>query len=204
MPALPAQPRTVEAETRRLVFQVSPVPQSGDAAAQARQCLKSFRGAQVVKLRAFVVGAENVEPVRQAIEAEFRKRRQPAPSLSVIVIGALPHADARVLIEAVSIAKSAVNPGGVAFIAQLLARRAHRLAARGLLRSHSLARLAGAGCEARFHAIGTGAPGGRRFDQAGGDVAALPGLASGFGFYPQHALRFLRQVAPTREHLASV
>jgi enamine deaminase RidA (YjgF/YER057c/UK114 family) len=111
-----AQPRVVEAETRRLVFQVSPVPQSGDAAAQARQCLKSFRNAQIVKLRAFVVGSENAEPVKQAIEAEFKKRHQAAPLLSVIVVGALPHAGARVLIEAVALAKNAVNPGGVAFI----------------------------------------------------------------------------------------
>jgi enamine deaminase RidA (YjgF/YER057c/UK114 family) len=110
-----AEPRVVEAETRRLTFQVSPAPQSGDAAEQARQCLRGFSD-PVVKLRAFVVGAENVEPVRRAIEAEFKKRRRPAPLLSVIVIGALPHANARVLIEAVSLAKTEVNPGGVAFI----------------------------------------------------------------------------------------
>ncbi|MCI0392184.1 MAG: hypothetical protein MOB07_25930 [Acidobacteria bacterium] len=115
-PALLAQPRTVEAETQRLVFQVSPAPQSGDVAAQARQCLKGFRGAQLVKLRAFVVGSENAEPVRRAVEDEFKKRRQPAPLLSVIVIGALPDANARVQIEAISLAKSAVNPGGIAFI----------------------------------------------------------------------------------------
>jgi enamine deaminase RidA (YjgF/YER057c/UK114 family) len=110
-----AQPRIVEAETRRLTFHVSPVPQSGDVAEQVRQGLRNF-SASVVKLRAFVVGAENVEPVRQAVEAEFKRRRQSMPLLSIIVIGALPHTNARVMFEAISSAKNTVNPGGLAFV----------------------------------------------------------------------------------------
>jgi enamine deaminase RidA (YjgF/YER057c/UK114 family) len=110
-----AQPRAIEAETRRLVFEVSNVPQAGAVAEQVRQALRGFSGA-VVKLRAFVVGAENVEPVRQAIEAEFKRRRQSMPLLSIIVIGALPHANARLVLEAVSTAGRTVNPGGIAFV----------------------------------------------------------------------------------------
>lgn len=114
-----AQPRVIEAETRQLIFQVSPVPETGDVAEQVRQCLREF-SAPVVKLRAFVVGAENVESVRQAIESEFKQRRQTGPQsvplLSIIVIGALPHPNARVVLEAVSTAKKIVNPGGIAFV----------------------------------------------------------------------------------------
>jgi enamine deaminase RidA (YjgF/YER057c/UK114 family) len=112
---MPAQPRVIEAETRRLTFQVSPVPQNGEMAEQVRQCLRSF-SAPVVKLRAFVVGAENYGPVRQEIEAEFKRRRQPTPSLSIIVVGALPHAHARVVLEVISTAKKTVNPAGIAFV----------------------------------------------------------------------------------------
>lgn len=110
-----AQPRVGEAETARLLFQVSAVPRQGEVAEQVRQCLKGFQ-APVVKLRAFIVGQENAARVRAAIEAEYKKRRQPLPVLSLIVIGALPEADARVVLEAVSMARQTVNPNGIAFI----------------------------------------------------------------------------------------
>ncbi|MFN0119591.1 MAG: Rid family hydrolase, partial [Blastocatellia bacterium] len=110
-----AQPRVIEAETARLIFQTSAVPQTGDVAEQVRLCLKGF-SSPVVALRAFVVGQENAAAVRNAIEAEFKKRRQSLPALSIIIVGALPHEKARVQIEAVSTAKQSVNPNGIAFV----------------------------------------------------------------------------------------
>lgn len=110
-----AQPRVVEAETARLRFQTSSLPQRGDLAAQVRQCLKGV-AFPVVALRAFVVGQEHAATVRQLIEAEFKQRRQPLPALSLIVVGALPHAQARMQIEAISSTNKPVNPHGLAFV----------------------------------------------------------------------------------------
>jgi enamine deaminase RidA (YjgF/YER057c/UK114 family) len=113
--AQPRVPRLVDAETARLRFQVSDVPQAGTVAEQVRQCLRGF-SSPVVALRAFVVGQENAATVRDAVEAEFKKRRQPLPALSIIIVGALPHQNARVQIEAVTTAKQSVNPNGIAFV----------------------------------------------------------------------------------------
>lgn len=114
-PRVPRVPRLVEAETARLRFQVSDVPQAGTVAEQVRQCLRGF-SSPVVALRAFVVGQENAATVRDAVEAEFKKRRQPLPALSIIIVGALPHQNARVQIEAVTTAKQSANPNGIAFV----------------------------------------------------------------------------------------
>lgn len=113
--AQPRAPRVVEAETARLRFQVSDVPQTGTVAEQVRHCLKRF-SSPVVALRAFVVGQENAAAVRDAIEAEFKKRRHSLPALSIIIVGALPQQNARVQIEAVITAKQSVNPNGIAFV----------------------------------------------------------------------------------------
>ncbi len=110
-----AQSSAVEAETARLVFGVSALPQQGDLADQVRQCLKGLQF-PVIKLRAFVVGTDGIDRVRAAVEEEFKKRRLPMPALSVVIVGALPREGARMVLEAVSLAKNAVNPGGVAFV----------------------------------------------------------------------------------------
>ncbi len=75
--------------------------------------MRAFRSTPV-KLRAFVVGRENVTPVRAAIEAEFKRR--PMPLLSIIVVGALPAGNAKVAIEAISESEKMVNPHGIAYI----------------------------------------------------------------------------------------
>ncbi len=110
-----AQPAAVEAETQRLVFQIAPVSSHGGVAAQVLQGLDSFK-LPIIHLRAFVTGADQIEPARAAIEAFFKKRQEPVPALAVIAIGALPREGARVLIEAVLLSKDAVNPNGIAFV----------------------------------------------------------------------------------------
>lgn len=113
--AQPRVPRVVEAETARLRFQVSDLPQTGTVAEQVRHCLRGF-SSPVVALRAFVVGQANAAAVRDAVEDEFKKRRHSLPALSIIIVGALPHQNARVQIEAVITAKQSVNPNGIAFV----------------------------------------------------------------------------------------
>src|ERR1700681_2084024 len=60
LPLLPDPPPAVAAETARLVFHVSPLSAKGLLSQQLRDALKALdhdnRGAQIVKLRAFVAG----------------------------------------------------------------------------------------------------------------------------------------------------
>ncbi len=103
--------QAIEVEPHRLIYRVSTVQPSGDAADQAR---RAVRGSRAVKLRAFVVGRENVAPVRVAIEAEFKRR--PMPLLNIVVVGALPGANLKVSIESVSESEKIVNPHGIAYV----------------------------------------------------------------------------------------
>ncbi len=113
--AAAAQPRVIEAETARLRFLTLAPPQGGDAAEQAVLGLRGLPPS-VIALRAFVVGAANAAPVRAAIEEHFRRRRQPLPVLTLVIVGALPGSASLVLLEAVAASKDRANPNGLAFI----------------------------------------------------------------------------------------
>jgi len=109
------QPSVVEAETQRLVFRVSPLTSEGDAAKQAQWILKGWK-LPILAVRAFVVGADQAEPARKAIEDFFKKRKQTLPAISVITVAGLPRSGAKVSIEVALLFPKPVNPNGLAFV----------------------------------------------------------------------------------------
>jgi enamine deaminase RidA (YjgF/YER057c/UK114 family) len=121
LPALPDPPPAVAGETRRLVFHVAPLSSKGLLSQQTRDGLKALwnanRGAQIIKIRAFVAGTGDLRRVPQIIAEEFSEKHQAVPAVSVIQVGALPVEGAQVQLESVGVAGKVVNPDGIAFFA---------------------------------------------------------------------------------------
>ena len=119
LPPLTDPPDAVVAETARLSFQVSPLSNKGLLSQQIRDALKALlhdnHGAQIVKLRAFVAGSGDLRRVQTIMVEEFTDRKLALPVLSTIQVGALPMVGAQVVIEAASVERREVNPGGLAF-----------------------------------------------------------------------------------------
>ena len=118
---LPKDPPTaVTAETRRLVFYVTPLSAKGLLSQQTRDALKwllhSTNGAATVKLRAFVAGSGDLRRVRDLVSETFSERHQALPALSVIQVGALPLEAAQVVMEATAEARKDVNQYGLVYI----------------------------------------------------------------------------------------
>lgn len=113
-------PGAVVAETRRLVFHVTPLSARGLLSQQVRDALKAlFRlsgSSTVVKVRAFVAGSGDVRRVRDIVSESFTARQQAVPALSVIQVGALPLEGAQVLLESVEVGRKEVNDYGLVFI----------------------------------------------------------------------------------------
>lgn len=128
LPPLPDPPDAVLAETARLSFQISPLSNKGLLSQQVRDALKALlhdnHGAQIVKLRAFVAGSGDLRRVQTIMVEEFSERKLALPALSTIQAGALPMTGAQVVIEATSVERRAVNPGGLAFYAGYTAKDA--------------------------------------------------------------------------------
>jgi hypothetical protein len=120
LPVLPDPPAAVAAETARLVFHLSALSSKGLLSQQTRDALKSLerdnRGAQIVKLRAFVAGTGDMRRVQQIVSEVFTEKKQPLPALTTVQVGALPLEGAQVVIESVSMDRRAVNPGGLVFL----------------------------------------------------------------------------------------
>ncbi len=119
--ALPVDPPMVAVgETANLVFHVSPLSAKGLLSQQMRDALKAILrengGVPVVHLRAFVAGSGDLRRVPQIVSDVFREKKFPLPSVSVVQVGSLPMVGAQVVLEAVSVAKKSVNPGGVTFL----------------------------------------------------------------------------------------
>jgi enamine deaminase RidA (YjgF/YER057c/UK114 family) len=115
-----APPSALTAETRRLVFQVTPLSAKGLLSQQTRDALKwllhSSNGATVVKLRAFVAGSGDLRRVRELVSETFTERRLALPVLSVVQVGALPLESAQVVIESTAAAKKDVSQYGLVYI----------------------------------------------------------------------------------------
>jgi enamine deaminase RidA (YjgF/YER057c/UK114 family) len=112
-------PAALTAETRRLVFQVSPLSPKGLLSQQVRDGLRAIQrtaGGTTVRLRAFVAGSGDVRRVRDMVSESFTSRRQPLPVLTVVLVGVLPVDGAQVVFESTAVARKEVNPHGLAFI----------------------------------------------------------------------------------------
>ena len=119
LPLLKDPPATASADTARLVFHASPLSDKGLLSQQTRDALNALmklnRGAQIVKLRAFVAGTGDLRRVQTIVSEVFTDKKQPIPALSTIQAGALPMEGAQVVMEAVSADKSPRNPNGIVF-----------------------------------------------------------------------------------------
>jgi Putative translation initiation inhibitor, yjgF family len=119
-PLLKDPPQAVVAEADRLVFHVSPLSARGLLSAQTRDALKSLfqqaRGAQIVKIRAFVAGSGDLAARQELVSEIFTDKKLNLPALSVIQVGALPLEGAQVVLESTAVEKKIVNPHGLAFI----------------------------------------------------------------------------------------
>ncbi len=117
---LPDPPLAVQAETARLRFLSGSLTSKGLLSQQTRDVLKSLvssaRGAQFIKIRAFVAGTGDLRRVQAILSEVFSERKLTLPVLSVVQVGALPMEGAQVQLEAVVQEKRAVNPMGLAFI----------------------------------------------------------------------------------------
>jgi enamine deaminase RidA (YjgF/YER057c/UK114 family) len=123
---LPEPPATSTMATANLGFLVSPLSAKGLLSQQTRDGLKALRtaarGAQIVKLRAFVAGNGDLRRVPSLVSEVFTEARQPLPSVSVIQVGALPLEGAQIVMEAAVAERRAVNPNGVGFLSGQLVR----------------------------------------------------------------------------------
>lgn len=138
-------PAAVTAETRRLVFQVTPLSAKGLLSQQTRDALKWLLHANngaIVKLRAFVAGSGDLRRLRELVSETFTEHRLPLPALSVVQVGALPLEGAQVVMESTAVAKKDVNDYGLVYISGQEAASAGPSQPVLPLAAQSLARLA--------------------------------------------------------------
>ena len=142
---LPEPPHALVAETRRLVFHLSPLSPKGLLSQQTRDALKALQrqvgGATIVKLRAMVAGSGDLRRIQSIVSEQFTERKQPLPVLSVVQVGALPLEGAQVILESTAVARKEVNPLGLAFISGQAASSDRPLAPAATLAKQSLADL---------------------------------------------------------------
>ena len=138
-------PSAVVAETKRLVFHVTPLSAKGLLSQQVREALKALShlagSNSVVKLRAFVAGSGDVRRVRDIVSETFTAHNQNLPALSVIQVGALPLEGAQVVLESTEVARKDVNDYGLVFLAGQAASSANPLDPAPPLAEKSLAGL---------------------------------------------------------------
>ena len=112
-------PAALSAETRRLVFKVSPLSAKGLLSQQVKDGLRAIQrtaGGATVRLRAFVARSGDARRVRDMVSESYTARRLPLPVLTVVLVGGLPLDGAQVVFESTAVAKKEVSPHGLAFI----------------------------------------------------------------------------------------
>jgi enamine deaminase RidA (YjgF/YER057c/UK114 family) len=119
LPVLRDPPGAAAGDTNKLVFHVSPLSDKGLLTPQTRDALNALmklnRGAQIVKLRAFVAGTGDMRRVQTIVSEVFTDKKQPLPALSTIQVGGLPMEGAQVVIESVSVDKKPTHANGLVF-----------------------------------------------------------------------------------------
>jgi enamine deaminase RidA (YjgF/YER057c/UK114 family) len=121
-PQRPTFPPALVAETKSLEFHVS-TPSTGSLDVQVRAALRELitknRGARLVKLRVFAVGAADLDSCRGVIARTLGESKTPLPALSLVGVAGFPETTQRVEIESTGDGRRADNPDGVGFIAGL-------------------------------------------------------------------------------------
>lgn len=118
-------PQAVAAETRNLIFHVSPLSSKGLLTQQTRDAVKALlkinNGSTIVQIRAFVAGTGDMRRVPAIISETMTEKKLPLPAVSVVQAGGLPLEGAQVELESVSVARREVNPSGLLFVAAQIA-----------------------------------------------------------------------------------
>jgi enamine deaminase RidA (YjgF/YER057c/UK114 family) len=118
---LPHLPLALPADGTRLSFLAAPLSNRGLLSQQTRDGLKwliaQARGAQFVRIRAFVAGSGDLRRVPQLIIETFTDKHLSLPAVVTIEVGALPLEGAQIQMEATLQQPRPVNPGGVSFAA---------------------------------------------------------------------------------------
>lgn len=113
-------PPAMVADASRLTFFVSPLSNKGLLTAQIRDAVKSLlsqtKGAQIVKIRAFVAGSGDLRRVPSVVSELFTDKKLQLPAVSAVQVGALPMVGAQVQLQAIGVDKKVLNPKGVAFV----------------------------------------------------------------------------------------
>jgi enamine deaminase RidA (YjgF/YER057c/UK114 family) len=190
-------PGAVEADTRRLVFYVTPLSAKGLLSQQIRDAVKALLrragGDTILKIRAFVAGPGDVRRVRDLVSGVFTERQKPLPALSLIRSGGLPLEGAQIVLEAIAESRKPLKQAGLAFVSAQPAMSANPLDPVEPLMVQSLGSLRQA-----VHAAGA----------APGDVARVTCFVSSFenlkvwralveGEYPRAAVDYVQpQRAP--------
>lgn len=117
----PDPPAAVAAETARLSFLATPLSAKGLFSQQTRDALKwlmqSTRGAQVVRIRAYVAGTGDLRRIPALVSEMFTEKKIALPVVSVVLVGGLPLDGAQVQLVATLQDRKPVNPAGVLFLA---------------------------------------------------------------------------------------
>ena len=116
---LPQPPLVLPADGTKLSFLAAPVSNHGLLSQQTRDGLKwliaQARGAQFVRIRAFVAGSGDLRRVPQLVSETFADKHLSLPVVVTVQVGALPLEGAQVQMEATLQQGRPVNPGGVRF-----------------------------------------------------------------------------------------
>ncbi len=117
---LPQPPQVLAAEATRLSFLAAPLSGRGLLSQQTREALRFLilqaRGAQFIRLRAFVAGTGDLRRVAQLVSEVFTDKHISLPVVTTVKAGLLPLENAQVLIEATLQQSRLVNPEGLRFI----------------------------------------------------------------------------------------
>ena len=117
---LPQPPLALTADAERLSFVAAPLSGRGLLSQQTREALKTLmiqaRGAQFIRVRAFVAGTGDLRRVPQLVSEVFADKHVALPVVTTVAAGLLPLENAQVLIEATLQQSRAVNPEGLRFV----------------------------------------------------------------------------------------
>ena len=117
---LPRPPLALAADAARLSFLVAPLSGRGLLSQQTKEALKFLilqaRGAQFIRVRAFVAGTGDLRRVPQLVSEVFAEKHLSVPVVTTVEAGLLPLENAQVLIEATLQQSRLANPEGVRFV----------------------------------------------------------------------------------------
>ena len=112
-------PLVLPADGTRLSFLAAPLSNHGLLSQQTREALKwmiaQSRGAQFVRIRAFIAGSGDLRRIPQLVSETFAEKHLSPPVVVTLQVGALPLEGAQVQLEATLQQARALNPGGVRF-----------------------------------------------------------------------------------------